>query len=148
MLEALSIASALQIFWKKASHKSLSLFIYYLKVSLKQFFKDTYFSLSASRLSRNFARNFGPINDISLLLTVGKYWLMYISGSTGKKQIQASSNWWAIATRGRKAHLSLVILLSVDCMVSLKASPFKRIKDKINAKFYNKLSTWYTCLSH
>ena len=53
--------------------KSLSPLLYYLNHVVKIIYTSTYSSLSASRLSRTFARNFGPINDISLLPTVGKY---------------------------------------------------------------------------
>ena len=46
---------------------------------------------------------------------------MYIRGSTGKKQIQASSNLWAIAIKERYPHLSAVMRLSLAFMLSLNA---------------------------
>ena len=65
---------------------------------------------------------------------VGKYWLMYIRGKTGKKQIQASSNLWAIATKERYPHLSAVMRLSPAFMFSLNAWNDSRVVKKVLEK--------------
>ena len=65
-----------------------------------------------------------------LKLIVGKYWLKYIRGTTGKSDIQASSSWWVMATRDKCAHLSAVILLSVEDILEFIAC--KKHFDSVN----------------
>merc|ERR1711970_216247 len=73
--------------------------------------------------SLTLARNFGPIIFMTILEMLGMYWLPYMRGKTGLKQIQDSGSLLARATKDSWAHLSPVILLSVDFMLSPNSSP-------------------------